>query len=248
VTVLKYDYRNFEIARLPENNIDRIQIAMIESGKRVLEIGCATGYMSQYLKEAQGCSVVGVELDPDLATEAALRCDHVILGGIDTLRVTREVDALVAKTGKFDVVFMSQVIEHIAEPLPVLSACTRWMSTGAALVISTCNIAHWTARLRLLRGKWDYDSYGIFDAGHLRFFTPLSMRRLLARAGFVVTQEGYAVSDVHLGSDRSFFARLTPSAFLRRLPFGLALSGWYTTCLRNLITYQFAYKAVRKAW
>jgi 2-polyprenyl-3-methyl-5-hydroxy-6-metoxy-1,4-benzoquinol methylase len=246
LTQLKYDYRDFDIASLHENNIDRIQISMIERGARVLEIGCATGYMSRYLKEARGCKVVGVERDPDLAAEAASKCESVILGAIDHIAVAAQIDALTEEKGKFDVVFMSQVIEHIAEPFAVLSACTRWIAKGGALVISTCNIAHWTARLRLLRGKWEYDSYGIFDAGHLRFFTPLSLRRLLAKAGFSVSQEGYAYSDVHLGSDRSFFALLTPSAFLRRFRFCPALNRWYSARFRNLIAYQFAFRAERK--
>ena len=52
-----------------ENNTHAFSLAMIGHNKRVLEVGCATGYFTKVLAEC-GCKVVGMELDPEAALVA----------------------------------------------------------------------------------------------------------------------------------------------------------------------------------
>jgi len=73
-TTLKYHNANFDVRQLNENNIDRIQFAMLPENSTVLEIGCATGFMSAYLQTQMGCTVTGVELNPDQAAVAREHC------------------------------------------------------------------------------------------------------------------------------------------------------------------------------
>ena len=47
-----------------ENNSHTTMLRMVGYNKRVLETGCASGHMSALLK-AQGCTVVGMEVDGD---------------------------------------------------------------------------------------------------------------------------------------------------------------------------------------
>jgi len=47
--------------------------------KRVLDVGCSYGHLAQVLKD-RGCTVVGVELDPEAAAEASEICERVIVG------------------------------------------------------------------------------------------------------------------------------------------------------------------------
>ncbi len=59
------------------------------------------------------------------------------------------------------------------------------------LIISVPNIGHCYGRLKIGFGLFDYDRRGIFDSGHLRFFTQLSFKRMVASAGYqVVDQRG----------------------------------------------------------
>ena len=44
--MIRYHVEQFDIKKLSKNNIDRIQIGMIHENSKILEIGCATGYMS----------------------------------------------------------------------------------------------------------------------------------------------------------------------------------------------------------
>src|SRR5947209_17867704 len=59
--------------------------ALVPRGVRVLEFGCATGYMSRLLTEGLGCAVTGVELFPAAAELARPHCRRVIVGDVETM-------------------------------------------------------------------------------------------------------------------------------------------------------------------
>jgi hypothetical protein len=95
------------------------------------------------------------------------------------------------------------VLEHLRDPWAVLS----WLATllpkddnNAKAIISLPNIAHWTARRALVRGRFPYADHGLFDRTHLRFFTRDSARELARRAGFAVREERPAGAPLPLES------------------------------------------------
>jgi len=242
---LKYHNADFDVRRLNENNIDRIQFAMLPTDSAVLEIGCATGFMSAYLQTQMGCTVTGVELNPDQATVAREHCRYLFEGNITEVDIQAQLDAHVAEKGRFAVVFMSQVIEHIADPKALLNRIRDWIRPGGSLVISTCNVAHWRIRLNIMLGRWEYTDYGILDRTHLRFFTVHSFRRLLQECGFNIVDEGYSFEDIcpfRLLIDKRVLA---PTDLLRLIPVvGQGLRKRYIYAFRNLIATQFAFKAI----
>jgi len=243
-TTIKYHNDDFDVRRLNENNIDRIQFAMLPEDGTVLEIGCATGFMSAYLQQQMGCTVTGVELNSAQAAAAREHCRYLIEGNITDSSVQAQLDAHVAEKGKFTVVFMSQVIEHIADPKDLLTRLRDWIMPDGSLVVSTCNVAHWRNRLNLMLGRWEYADYGLLDRTHLRFFTVHSFRRLLQECGFNIMDEGYSFEDFcpfRLLIDKRVLA---PTDLLRLIPFiGMRLRKQYIYRFRNLIATQFAFKA-----
>jgi len=247
--MLKYHIHSdiFDPALLGENHIDRIQMEMIPDGSRVLEIGCASGYMSLFLREKKGCCVTGIESNAEASVVAQKCCDRFVFGDILNPAVQGQIDALVTGDGGFDILFMSQVIEHIAYPDLLLRRFHGWFAPGGSLIVSTCNVAHWRSRLRLLGGKWQYEDYGIFDRDHLRFFTPASFADLLIQCGYSVVDQGYSFEDIcpfKLLFDRRLIA---PSDLLRLVPlWGRRLRLAYIRRMCNLISTQFAYRAVPK--
>src|SRR5918992_581082 len=68
-------YAEFDAA--PTSTHSRI-VDLVPKGARVLEFGCATGYMSQVLRERLDCSVTGIEIDPEAARVAEAHCERVI--------------------------------------------------------------------------------------------------------------------------------------------------------------------------
>jgi methionine biosynthesis protein MetW len=241
---MKYHSEKLDFDALKKNNIDRIQLEMIPESCRILEIGCATGHLSEFLINEKKCKVTGIEFDPDQAAVARQRGLEMIAGRVDDPGVQAEVDSRLADGQSFDVVFMSQVIEHIAEPEAVLLKIREWLAEDGMLVISTCNIAHWQCRLRLLRGKWEYEDYGIFDRGHLRFFTLKSFATILEKCGYNVVGSGFSFEDFCPFKMLFDYRLLAPSDILRCIPFiGQGLRKKYIHLMRNLIATQFVYKA-----
>src|SRR5580765_1412626 len=59
---------------------DRTQklLEWVGEGKRVLEVGCSTGYISRLLVERK-CEVTGVEVDPAAAEKARANCREVLV-------------------------------------------------------------------------------------------------------------------------------------------------------------------------
>lgn len=159
---------------------------LVPPGSRVLDVGCAEGYLAAELA-ARGCAVVGVEPDARAAAVARER-------GISVLEFDVEEVALDASA--FDVVLFVDVLEHLREPAPVLAQAA---AAGRA-VVSIPNIAHWTGRRALLRGTFPREDHGLFDRTHLRWFTRAETHRLAHDAGFRVVEERFADAPLPLES------------------------------------------------
>ena len=159
-------------------------VSLIGKGKRVLDVGCATGYVDQILR-SRDCYVVGIESDEKAATIASKRCDQVLNLDIE------EVDTLPLPTSNFDVIVCADVLEHFRRPDLVLSMLRKYLRKEGELIAVIPNIAYLPARLRILAGRFDYEDLGHFDRTHLRFFTLRTARELITRCGFVVTATDY---------------------------------------------------------
>jgi 2-polyprenyl-3-methyl-5-hydroxy-6-metoxy-1,4-benzoquinol methylase len=141
----------------------------------VLDVGCAEGYLVRELK-GRGCAVVGLEADPAAAAAARAWCDEVVEGDAED-------DAVRARVaGPFDRVLFGDVLEHLRDPAAVLRWSRGVLAPGGRAVVSLPNVAHWTARRQLARGRFPREDHGLFDRTHLRFFTRATARSLAAEA------------------------------------------------------------------
>ena len=152
-------------------------IHLIGPQKRVLEVGCATGFLSKYLTRQLRCQVVGIELNPEAARLAKQHCEDVIVGDV-------EKDALDKAKGLFDVITFGDVLEHLISPGVVLRRCKNCLALDGYILTSIPNVAHWSIRGHLMRGKFNYQKGGILDRTHLRFFTLRTARRMIEEAGY----------------------------------------------------------------
>ncbi len=182
-----------------------MMLEMIGSEKRVLEFGCASGYMSRWLAAA-GCRVTGVEVDGAMAARAREICDEVIVADLDTRRV---VDLLPGAA--FDVAVFGDVLEHLRDPWRVLDETRSLLAEGGSVVISIPNIAHGNVRLALLRGSFDYQELGLLDNTHLRFFTLKTVQELCLRAGYRIERLERTKAALFASTDT--MPKLDPRAF-----------------------------------
>ena len=242
--MIKYHQDSIDFDSLHANNIDRHQLSMVPGNSHLLEIGCATGYMTEYLAREKQCKVLAVEANKEQADAARARGIDVITGFIDDPVTRHSLDTYTQEHGLFEVIFMSQVIEHISDPAATLRTLKNWLQPDGCLIISTCSIVHWKCRLQILFGKWEYQDYGIFDRTHLRFFTIKSFADLLHECGYRTTDFKYTFEDICPFKILFDTRILAPSDLLRLIPFvGNRLRKMYTDLFKNLIAAQFVYKA-----
>jgi 2-polyprenyl-3-methyl-5-hydroxy-6-metoxy-1,4-benzoquinol methylase len=174
----------------------------VPAGSRVLDVGCATGYLSAQLTAA-GCSVVGFERDPESADAAAPRCERVIVGDIESPQDRTAIE------GSFDVVLLGDVLEHLVNPWDTLRFVRSLLSDSGFVVTSIPNVAAWPVRLALLRGSFEYTDVGLLDRTHLRFFTRASAHELVRSAGFAIERERFSPIEQAPGRARRALPRVT---------------------------------------
>jgi len=104
--------------------------------------------------------------------------------GIYDRWITGPADPTAAWDRLFDAIVFADVLEHLADPEPLVRAARGWIVPGGSLLVSVPNVANLTVRLSLLAGRFEYAEKGILDRTHLRFFTRRSARRLIESAGF----------------------------------------------------------------
>jgi len=148
---------------------------LLPAGGSMLDVGCASGGLLALLRP-RAAHLAGLELSRTAARAAAQVADHVVCGALEDPALPFEPDS-------FDLVVLADVLEHLADPAAGLARAAGWCRPGAAVLVSVPNVAHWHARMTLLRGRWPQADSGTFDAGHLRWFTRASLRALLDGAG-----------------------------------------------------------------
>ncbi len=179
--VVKYDEAYFQ-AQLAKSD-DKVAfqygrllqfVGEIPPDARILDAGCGAGPALRYLKQ-RGWMPFGSDL-----VEYPLRQARQLIP--EARLVQCDADAgLPYAAGAFDLVLLSEVIEHVASPEFTLRECHRILRPGGAVALTTPNL--WDARRAyypLLGKVWSGDA----DATHRTLFNPRTLRAVLERAGF----------------------------------------------------------------
>jgi len=141
--------------------------AWIGTGKRVLDLGCRDGSLTNYY--ASGNTVTGVDIDQHALSLASERLD------IATVWLDLNREQLPFDDGSFDVVVAGELLEHLVDPASVADEAYRVLVPGGIFVGSVPNSFHWRARLASLRG------HSIEDPTHLHCFSRPQILQLLQR-------------------------------------------------------------------
>jgi SAM-dependent methyltransferase len=147
-------------------------------GERVLDLGCGAGRFVKALQDA-GADPVGVEIAQEALDRAAANAP-----GAD-LRLLSEDGDLPLEHGSVDLVWCSEVLEHVADGGRLLQEARRVLRTGGRLLVTVPFHGRVkAAAIALARFDAHFDPQG----QHLRFFTRGSLKRTLEAAGFEPTR------------------------------------------------------------
>jgi len=175
--MLSHYHTNFDVEN--DNNSHAAMLRMVGFNKRVLEAGCASGHVSEKLN-AQGCTVVGIEIDASVVEPAKKWLERVIVGNFDDASLWRELEGEL-----FDAILFGDVLEHLKDPLATLRESLRFLAPSGIVVISVPNIAHADVKIALINGQFPYSDDGLLDRTHISFFTKESLLKLVKDAGLV---------------------------------------------------------------
>ncbi len=143
-------------------------------GERVLDLGCGAGRFVAALRDA-GAEPVGVEI-----AGAALERARAVAPGAD-LRLLEPDGSIPLEHGSVDLVWCSEVLEHVADGAHLLQEARRVLRPGGRVLVTVPYHGRVKAvAIALARFDAHFDPQG----QHLRFFTRATLGEALSAAGF----------------------------------------------------------------
>lgn len=216
-------YRSFNPD--PDESHEKV-LALVPRGGRVLEVGCAAGFLTEKL-EAAGCEVLAVEPNPVAAREAMTRARRVHSGYVD------EIESLETRAA-FDCALVVDVLEHVVERDAFVATVMRLIRDDGTIVFSVPNVGHWTARWAVARGQFPYASHGIFDDTHVRFYTRQTLSQFLTARGLAIREWDVTLGMGEYATVPRWVDRIVAASWYRRKLLRALAKRWPT-----LFAYQF---------
>ncbi|MEM4246842.1 MAG: class I SAM-dependent methyltransferase [Candidatus Woesearchaeota archaeon] len=134
-------------------------------GHRILDVGCAVGTFLKLARKA-GWDCYGIDLNAHSIAVCKKAGLNVKRGFLNRKSYPK---------GFFDAIHMSDVIEHMENPLASLKLCASFLKPNGVILITTPNFGSRWAR-----------KFQIKPTDHLYYFTKRTLRMLVERAGLKV--------------------------------------------------------------
>jgi len=132
---------------------------------KLLDVGCSVG-TSLELAQARGWDARGLEPNPRAAELAVQRGLLVATGFLD--------DSFVANSlGNYDAITISDVLEHVFQPVRMLEHCHAMLADGGVVAVTTINVDSWLCR-----------RFQVKLPEHVIYFSARTLRQALEKAAF----------------------------------------------------------------
>ena len=116
--------------------LDYIEARAGLAGRRVLDIGCGGGLLSEGMAR-RGARVTGIDLAPGAIEVARL---HAMEGGVVVDYRLVGAEALAeSEPGTYDLVTCLEMLEHVPDPAAIVASISRLVRPGGDIVCSTIN-------------------------------------------------------------------------------------------------------------
>ena len=143
---------------------------------KVLEIGCGNGATLDALKKRGLAKIVyGVDI-VDLK-DKKMDIDFFIADNVEKMDLKFEKES-------FDLIILGDVLEHLLQPWESLAYIKSFLSKDGLIIASLPNIRYVSImKSVLINGDFKYESSGILDRTHLRFFCKKNICEMFSSAG-----------------------------------------------------------------
>jgi methionine biosynthesis protein MetW len=178
---------------------------MIETGTRVLDVGCSSGALLDYLVHFKQVDGRGIEL----STEGVNTC---VSNGLSVIQGDANIDLKDYPDQAFDYVVLSQTLQAMNNPRAVVEQMLR---IGRHAIVSFPNFAHWRVRYHLgLKGRMPVSEtlpYQWYETPNIHFCTIKDFTVLCKEMGISVERS------VSLDNNGSAVRRVDMTPFLSNL-------------------------------
>jgi len=146
-------------------------VRSIKPSGRLLDFGCGSGAFARWMSQA-GYDVVGLE---PFSLGQPLESDRLLL-------LREPLESAAKKIGRFDIITMWHVLEHLNRPVEVLRSLSELLVPGGTVVVSVPNFQSWQSRV--FRGGW----FHLDPPRHVVHFEGDTLTSCLRDAGLETTR------------------------------------------------------------
>ena len=174
----KYD---FDIGDNPTGT-HKLILDHVPEYSKVLECGCASGYMTKYMNQKLHCDVDIVEIDKECFKKATQHSRFSYCGDLEND------DWNNCLMDGYDRILFADVLEHLHDPLTVVKKAATLLDSHGHMVISIPNICHNDIIIKMFYNRFDYTPLGLLDSTHIHFWGINNIEKFFDEAGLNIVE------------------------------------------------------------
>ncbi len=186
--------------------LNQVVVSLLQPAERMFELGCADGILGKVLREKNLFhEMYGIEIHAPSAEIAKPWYNRIFVSDIEGFDLS--------KVPEVNAILCADVLEHLIDPWSLLNKLTQKLHNNGYIILSIPNARHirvWGGLV--FKGRFDYQTSGVLDKGHLRFFTLANLKELFEKNNLFIDQvvcnmapKGNLLNLLSLGLLKEFF-------------------------------------------
>lgn len=152
--------------------------------KRILDLGCASGYFGKELKKESN-TVIGADISDKIIQEAKKVLDEALVLDIENDELPEQFIE-----NPFDIIICAEIIEHLFDQETFLKKARLMLKPQGKIIFTTPNFLIWNNRIKMLLGR--FGPKEVFnDKSHIHLLSYKGFLSLISKAGFRVVKENH---------------------------------------------------------
>ena len=165
--------------------LDWIQKHIPIAGKKVLDVGCGGGILTEAMARA-GATAKGVDLSEKALKVADL---HGLESGVKVeYEYISAEDLALKEPGQYDVVTCMEMLEHVPEPLSIIKACAQLVKPGGRVFFSTLNRNPKSYLFAIIGAEYILNLLPKGTHDYKKFIKPSELGEYVREAGFEMNE------------------------------------------------------------